>query len=189
MTTRTLSTAEITRLIALIRSHRHTERDLILIRLPLETGLRLAEVAGLDWTDILSVHEDILSSFPLRAAIAKRGKPATIRLNSSLRADLEAYHQWYTTHHGASTGPLLLSRHHRRLSRRQIERQAAHWLRLAGITGVTYHGLRHTFGCRVLARSRDIEATRRLLRHESITTTQIYVAHTSEDALAAAVEF
>ena len=56
----------------------------------------------------------------------------------------------------------------------------------AGITGVTWHTLRHTFASRLVNRGVDIVTVKELLGHSSVTVTMRYT-HTNLDSKHAAV--
>ena len=58
--------------------------------------------------------------------------------------------------------------------------------RKAGITGVTWHTLRHTFASRLVNRGVDVVTVQQLLGHSSVTVTMRY-AHTNLDSKHAAV--
>ena len=60
-------------------------------------------------------------------------------------------------------------------------------LRRAGIEGMRFHDLRHTFASRLVEKGVDIETVRDLLGHHSITITQRYT-HSTDDRKKAAVE-
>ena len=53
--------------------------------------------------------------------------------------------------------------------------------RKAGIEGVTWHKLRHTFASRLIASGADVVTVKELLGHSSIVTTMRYT-HTNLDA-------
>ena len=55
--------------------------------------------------------------------------------------------------------------------------------RKAGIEGVTWHTLRHTFASRVLDRGADIVTVQQLLGHSTVTVTMRYT-HTNLDSSA-----
>ena len=59
--------------------------------------------------------------------------------------------------------------------------------RKAGISGVTWHSLRHTFATRLVNSGVDIVTVKKLLGHSSISVTMRY-AHTNIDSKRAAVE-
>lgn len=57
----------------------------------------------------------------------------------------------------------------------------------AGITGVTWHTLRHTFASRLVYRGVDIMTVKELLGHSTVTVTMRYT-HSNLDSKIAAVE-
>ncbi|MEK7557208.1 MAG: tyrosine-type recombinase/integrase [Patescibacteria group bacterium] len=188
---RALTAPEETALVALIEaSRRHAERDAALIRLPLETGLRLGEVSGLNWQDLLTVHGEICPQFTLRKEIAKFKKPRFVFLNRHILPILQLYRAWYQRRYNQSNGPLWISTHNRRMSPRQIERITHGYLIGAGLPGVTFHSLRHTFALKALRQSsHGAEPVRRLLGHNSLSTTQIYLSSLDQSALIQAVDW
>lgn len=56
----------------------------------------------------------------------------------------------------------------------------------AGIEGLTWHTLRHTFASRLLSRGADIVTVQQLLGHSTVTVTMRYT-HTNLDSKGAAV--
>lgn len=59
--------------------------------------------------------------------------------------------------------------------------------RRAGISGVTWHTLRHTFASRLVSRGVDIVTVKELLGHSTVTVTMRY-AHTNFDSKQEAVQ-
>jgi integrase len=59
--------------------------------------------------------------------------------------------------------------------------------RRAGISGVTWHTLRHTFASRLVNRGVDIVTVQELLGHSTVTVTMRYT-HTNLDSKRAAIE-
>lgn len=57
----------------------------------------------------------------------------------------------------------------------------------AKIKNIGFHGLRHTFGTRLVEQNYDLELVRELLAHSSITTTQRYT-HTSDERKIQAID-
>jgi len=187
MKSRTLTTSEQSALLAHITSESHRA----MIGLALFAGLRLNECTGLDVLDIApaGTSRTVRHQFTIRAEIAKRGRSRTAYVNNQL-AQLLADHLAHRVHqysHAPGPAPLFISNRHRRLSNRQAERILTGYLTELDISGVTFHGLRHTFAHRVQRSNGDIEITRQLLGHSSIATTQFYINQRSSDELAAAV--
>lgn len=83
-------------------------------------------------------------------------------------------------------GPILRDEHGKRLSRRQVSRRGNRALHRLGHTRITMHMFRHSFGTAANDVVGDIMVVRDLLGHASVATSQIYVA-TSRRQMVAAV--
>ena len=157
------------------------ERDLVMLRVLLGTGIRLAELVGLDLADI---H---LDQKQLRIKRAKGGKPQVRFLNTELRAVLRKYVQ-RRRKAMAETDALFLSNRDRRISARQVQERMGLWLAWAGLDGkISVHGLRHTFATLLYGRTRNLLLVSKALGHARVTTTQVY-AHITDDDLEDALE-
>jgi len=153
-------------------------RDEALVKLLVETGLRVAETVGLDMRD--------LELGPRHGWLTVRGKGNKTRrvpLSSRARPALTAYCQARVDNNPA----LFVSQKGNRLS---VHAAWAIVKRVAADAHVdaTPHQLRHSFAVRLLREHRaDLPAVQALLGHAHLTTTQIYTQPTDLD-LAAAVE-
>ena len=166
-------------------SGQHAARDRALLTLLLNTGLRVAELTGLNVSDVYrsGAPADCLE---VRAEIAKGGRPRTVPMNHAARgAVLDALAAAQQAGHGTEPGaPLFMSRKHCRMSPRAVQhmitecRGEKEW--------ITPHSFRHTFATRVLRATGNIRVTQKLLGHASITTTTIYT-HPGLQDLSAAV--
>ena len=88
---KTLTAEEVADLLTELLSPRHTTkgfnaqaRNLVIVLLMLDAGLRVAEVSGLFITDIF-IHGDAAKSLIVRAEIAKNHNERTIPTSSRLR--------------------------------------------------------------------------------------------------------
>ena len=157
------------------------ERDLVMLRVLLGTGIRLAELVGLDIADI---H---LDQKQLRIRRAKGGKPQVRFLNTELRGVLRKYIQ-RRRKVVTETDALFLSNRNRRISNRQVQERMGLWLAWAGLDGkITVHGLRHTFATLLYGRTKNLLLVAKALGHSRVTTTQVY-AHITDDDLEDALE-
>ena len=163
------------------RKGKAAERDLVMLRVLLGTGIRLAELVGLDIGDVR------LDEKQLRIRRAKGGKPQVRFLNTELRAVLRKYVQ-RRRKEMAETDAIFLSNRDRRISTRQVQERMGLWLAWAGLDGkITVHGLRHTFATLLYGRTHNLLLVAKALGHARVTTTQVY-AHISNDELEEALE-
>ena len=156
-------------------------RDLVMLEVFLNTGIRLAELVGLDIADVDLDGKRITIR-------AKGGRTETRFLNSDLRTTLRRYLRRRADMPGHSPA-LFLSNRDRRISARQVQTRFAQWLGWAGIdrTGLTVHSIRHTFGTRLYRKTHDLVLVGRAMGHRTVEATQVYV-HEDSEALEEALE-
>ena len=138
-----------------------------------ETGIRLAELIGLDVTDVdFAAHQIKVTG--------KRNKQRIIPFG----AELEGVLREYITQRGAQLQvdpALVLSDKGKRMTRSQVERIVKRHLSLTTtLKKRTPHVLRHSFATAMLNNGAGLEDVRLLLGHESVATTQIYTHTTFE---------
>lgn len=164
------------------RTRKHALRDNAIIHLMLDTGIRVAELVGLDLMDIDGKH--------LRVRIAKGGSPVVKFLPARTRKAVDTYiqkerHQFEKQD---STKALFINQQGTRLQSRAVQVLVPAWIKLAGITkSVTPHTLRHTFATSLLNKTGNLLLVQKALGHRNVTTTQIY-AHVADASLEMAVE-
>ena len=169
---------------ALIRAvERHgPARDIAMVSLLLNTGLRVAELAALRWTD-LEVRD---RSGKLTVRRGKGRKQRTIPLNIEARnalIELRALRERW----GQSKGIAVLQGQRGPLTERGIQATLAKYAGHARLAELSPHVLRHTW-CKNLADAGvRLEVIAALAGHESLETTRRYV-EPGQDDLAAAVE-
>ncbi|MDP0489425.1 MAG: tyrosine recombinase XerC [Verrucomicrobiota bacterium JB023] len=139
-------------------------RDTAILELFYSSGLRLAELAGLD------AEQVDFSSSTLRV-IGKGEKERMVPVGSHAAEAIQRYRQAAQVHEG----PLFISKLRRRLSTRSIDQLLQKYLRHSGIPfNVTPHKLRHSFATHLLDHGADLRSVQSLLGHSSLSTTQIY---------------
>ena len=143
-------------------------RDRAILELFYSSGLRLAELQGLD----LDAFESDLSE------VRVTGKGSRQRVVPVGRKAREALRGWLRVRPecaDAGERALFVSRLGTRLSRGSIGTRLAYWARRAGLgVRVHPHRLRHSFATHLLEESGDLRAVQELLGHASISTTQVY---------------
>ncbi|MFW6083951.1 MAG: tyrosine recombinase XerC [Gemmatimonadota bacterium] len=154
---------------------RRRARDRALIEILYSSGLRLAEVHGLDVGDVDRERG-------LVRVLGKGRKERIVPVGTEALKAIDRYLR--TTDRSAeSRGPLFQSSPGARLSRRQIQRIVARRLAAAAEgEKLSPHALRHSFATHLLDEGADLVAVKELLGHASLSTTRIYT-HTSKERL------
>jgi len=146
-----------------------------IVTVALNTGMRLGEILNLQWDQI------DFQDRSLCVEKTKSGRSRTIPINPLLFKEL----QMLRSECGQSPHVFPNPDTGKPLTTVKTGFKAA--CRRAGIEGLRFHDLRHTFGSRLVQKGVDIETVRSLLGHSSITITQRYV-HTTDDRKKAAVD-
>ncbi|HUP19382.1 MAG TPA: tyrosine recombinase XerC [Gemmatimonadota bacterium] len=155
----------------------YARREAALLEVGYGAGLRVAEIAGLGWSDVDEAAGTV-------RVIGKGNKERRVPLT---RAGLAALRSWREAHPSGGTR-VFVARDGRPLSVRQIQRVVKRALRrVAEREGVSPHTLRHSYATHLLDRGADILAVKELLGHESLSTTQLYT-HLSRERLKAAYD-
>ena len=165
-------------------------RDHTIISLALGTGLRLAEVVGLDVGDVFAPDGTPRVRVRVRATIAKGGRAADVFLPDRLVAKLKRFWRWKRERGEelSPNAPLFCNQSRRRISKRRVQFAWATWQRRAGFDRVYgFHALRHTAVTNVYRASRDLFLAQRFARHQSPLTTTVYT-HPSDDEMGARVK-
>jgi integrase/recombinase XerC len=157
-------------------------RDLAMLEMFYGTGMRLAELAGLDVADLDLVAEQVkVRGKGRKERILPVGRVAGRALRQYERAR-EAHLAGLAARRG-NRRALFLARSGARLSPRAVQLAVRRHLRLFGErTGLKVHSLRHTFATHLLDAGADLRAVQELLGHQSLSTTQVYT-HTSIERL------
>lgn len=154
---------------------KHKERDLAIITLFLNCGMRLSELVGIN-------IKDISFSDARLTVIGKGNKERTIYLNTACMNSINSYLAVRPTEgikHDSknSNKALFLSERRERISNRTVQYIVDKELTRAGLDTRKFstHKLRHTAATLMYKYGQvDIRALQELLGHASISTTEIY---------------
>lgn len=162
-----------------------TSREHMLLLLALHTGLRRAELAGLEVGDV---------SLAARTVRVRRGKGGESRLVPLSEEAARVVGRYIGTE-GLSAGPLLRSEvsPERGISPQTVWRIFNVVARRSGVKvrsgdGIATHATRHTMATNTHRATGDVLAVQALLGHKQLSTTQVYLADLDVERLRVAVE-
>jgi len=140
-------------------------RDRAIIELLYGSGIRRAELAGLNLDDV---------DFGARVAqvTGKGNKRRMVPLTEAAVVAMQSYqHQRPASNDRA----FFLSNRNARLGLRQVWKIVKDYAAQSGIDRATTHSLRHSFATHFIEGGGDVSSLQRLLGHANIATTQIYI--------------
>lgn len=168
------------------RLFKHLRADLhAFIKFALMTGARLETICGLQWPDVDFRHQRVRFDM-------KGGEEMFFPMNGELRALLSALPR--ANHPDSAPFVFTYLNHRTKTPQRQriigagggLFEDFRDALEKAQIASFRFHDLRHTFGTRMLRKTRNLKLVSKLMGHKSIETTMRY-AHVLQDDMEAAV--
>lgn len=142
------------------------KRDRALLELFYGSGIRLAELVGLDIQDLDLANGNA-------RVLGKGRKTRIVPLGSHTVTALQA---WLSTRSDQQPeDPVFVGRGNQRISPRTVQlRVKRAGMKALGVDSIHPHLLRHSFASHLLESSGDLRAVQELLGHSDISTTQIY---------------
>jgi integrase/recombinase XerC len=145
-------------------------RDAAILELFYSSGLRLAELVGLDVKDVDVFSESV-------RVLGKGRKERVVPVGAPALESIQRYRHEARV----EAGPLFLSKVRKRISPGNVWLVLRRYLPHTGIpVGVSPHKLRHSFATHLLDAGADLRSVQSLLGHASLSTTQIYTHVTTE---------
>src|SRR6266705_5260351 len=170
---------------AILRATRHNPRDHLIYSLALGTGLRLAEIVGLNVGDVYTAEGRPRNRVRLRPEIAKNGRAGDVFLPDALLVKFRKFWRHKATRREGlpPEDPLFCSQSRTRISPRRVPFAFRTWQAKAGFDRLyPFHTLRHTAVTNVYRASRDLYLAQRFARHVSPLTTTVYT-HPSDQEM------
>ena len=154
-------------------------RDRAMFELLYSSGLRLAELIGLDADDgRLDLKQGEVT------VTGKGSKTRTVPVGARAREALRDWLKARALLAAPQERALFVGARGRRIAAGTVQLRLRAWARRQGLgASVHPHMLRHSFASHVLQSSQDLRAVQEMLGHASISTTQIYT-HLDFQALA-----
>ena len=161
-------------------------RDKAILEILYASGVRLAELQGMNLGDVERGRREILVR-------GKGDKERWTLYGEAAEGALVDYLNDGRPQLSAETGgeaPLFVNRYGGRLSRRSIEKIVRDYAARAGLKeGIHTHTLRHSFASHMLEGDADLRVIQELLGHSSVSTTQVYAHITKQEARRAYMDF
>lgn len=164
---------------------KNSPRDLCIITLFLNCGLRLSELCSIN---IANIKGDTLK------VIGKGDKERTIYLNKASIKSINKYlivrNEIADKIHAEDKEALFISGKYQRINKRTVERIIKKYVGAAGLDTDKYtpHKLRHTSATLLHKHGGvDVKTLQEILGHENVSTTQIYV-HVDDETLREAIK-
>ncbi len=164
----TLDADQMARLLEIPAGDELSARDRAIMELFYSSGLRLAELVGLD-----------LGSIDLKdRTVQVLGKGKKSRIVPVGRAAVQALRAWLKERAALARpgeAALFVGKNGQRLGARAVQLRVALWARRQGLSmHVHPHLFRHSFASHLLESSGELRGVQELLGHADISTTQIY---------------
>ena len=155
------------------------QRNRVMLKLMLDTGLRLSEAINLRWKDL------DLNSGKVMVRQGKGAKDRTLWTGEANLVDLINWRERQTEKVGQSTEHVFTTLEGGPLDARYIQRMVKRYAVKAGIEkNISPHTLRHSFATDLYRETTNIRLTQKALGHANLATTQRYT-HVSVERLRA----
>jgi len=153
-----------------------------MLRLMLNTGLRLAEVTSLKWRDV-----DLTTG----KLMVRQGKGAKDRTLWVAEADIDRLRSWRErqAERCAATGEhVFTTLNGEALGHRYVQRMVKRYAAKAGIDkNISPHTLRHSFATDLYRETSKIRLVQKALGHSDLSTTMVYT-HTFDEEVESALK-
>lgn len=171
-----LAAGDVRRMQARAARGRYADRNRVIVLLSFKAGLRACEIAGLDWTMVLTPKGTIGDRILVSDGIAKNGRGRHLPLHADLKTALTRLHSGIGR---PRSGPVVKSQRGSQMTPRSV----VNWFRALydelGLRGCSSHSGRRTFitqSARLVSRAggslRDVQE---LAGHRSLSTTELYI--------------
>lgn len=139
-----------------------------------EAGLRVSELVGLDDDSVDFVNNQL-------KVLGKRNKERVIPFGEEMRTALQQYMKRRDEEIQSSTQALLQTPKGERMTTGQVRAEVKKYLSLVTtLKKRSPHVLRHSFATAMLNHEAGLESVKKLLGHQSLSTTEIYTHTTFE---------
>jgi integrase/recombinase XerD len=174
------------RLLAVIADGRHAARNRLAVMLSHYAGLRVGEIASLDFANVVNNDGAIREELRLNPSQTKGGISRTVFMNKRLQREIGMYLESLSALPAGDT-PLLSTQKRKAFSANTLCQLFGELYRKAGIDGATSHSGRRGFITKLAHSGVSAKVIMELAGHKHLTTTQRYI-YVNDEMKRAAVE-
>ncbi|MFN2472818.1 MAG: tyrosine-type recombinase/integrase [Sphingomicrobium sp.] len=171
-----LAAGDVRRLQARVAQGRYALRNKVIVLLSFNAGLRACEIAGLDWSMVVSADGKIANCMMIGDAIAKNGRGRRLPMHANLKSALLRLHAYEER---PSSGPVVCSQRGGHMTPRSVVNWFKRYYDELGLQGCSSHSGRRTFitrSARLVSRAGgSLKDVQELAGHRAITTTERYI--------------
>ena len=186
---RVLTPNEMKRLLKVVSTTKHPERNRLVIMLSYLAGLRACEISALKIGDVITQLEkgwEVNTEVVLKSTQTKGKKAQTVVISSLLRKEIADYYKLISSDLDRSSS-LISSQKTGSFTSQTIQNLFRILYHSAGIANASSHSGRRTFITALSEKGVSVRVIQALARHSSLATTQRYI-DVSADKLRSAVE-
>jgi site-specific recombinase XerD len=147
-----------------------TVRDLAMVEVLYGSGIRRAEIAGLD---LDQVDLDIKTIVVTGKGNKRRPVPLT-------QSAADAMQRYLAVRPSSTDRAFFLTQHGKRLGLRQVWVIMKEFAVRSGVDRATTHSMRHSFATHLIENGADISTVQKLLGHANVSTTMVYLDQSIE---------
>ncbi len=181
-----LTAAEMKRLLAVLASARHGKRNRLAVMLAHLAGLRVGEIAGLTFGDVMETGGSVADQVRINPAIAKGGVGRTVFVNKRLQREIRQYLESLSALSDPAA-PLIRTQKNTFFSANTLCQLFGELYRKAGIKGASSHSGRRGFITKLAHSGISSKVIMELAGHKHLSTTQRYI-EVNDEMKRAAVE-
>lgn len=171
---RTLTDAELKRVVAVIEAGKHAPRNCCAVMLSFLAGMRVGEIAQLTIGDVFDTNGAIRDQIVLKAAYTKTKETRTVFVGKRLRSELERYKRSLSALPAAEK-LLLQTQKRTAFSPNTLCQLFSQLYKRAGIDGASSHSGRRSFITKPAHAGISPKVIMTLAGHKHLTTTQRYI--------------
>ena len=170
-----LGEAEVKRVLAIVATMRHAERNRAALMLSYFGGMRVGEIAALKIGDVADGQGQVKDRIVLRGAITKSGETRSVFVNEKLAKELQRYLATLTGRAKANDAALIATQMDGHFLANTLTQLIGQIYRQAGIDGATSHSGRRWFITKLAHSGVSAKVIMTLAGHKNLSTTQRYI--------------